>query len=64
MGRRSWMEDVKVTVEVGDCLPVYEFEALKEIIKKVALRVLKDMEEGQKEAVTAQGRTVLTNFSN
>ncbi len=53
MGRRSWMEDVKVTVEVGDSLPVYEFEALKEIIKKVALRVLKDMEEGQKEAVTA-----------
>ena len=45
MGRLSWMEDVKVTVEVGDCLPVYEFEALKEIIKNVALRVMKELEE-------------------
>ena len=45
MGRRSWMEDVKVTVEVGDCLRVYEFDALKEIIKNVALRVMKELEE-------------------
>ena len=48
MGRRSWMEDVKVAVEVGDFLPVYEFDALREIIKKVALRVMKELEEEEK----------------
>ena len=48
MGRRSWMEDVKVAVEVGDFLPAYEFEALREIIKKVALRVMKELEEEEK----------------
>ncbi len=48
MGRRSWMEDVKVTVEVGDYLPVYEFDALREIVKNVALRVMEELEEEEK----------------
>jgi hypothetical protein len=41
MGRRSWMEGMKVRVVLGDPLPEYEFEALNELVKKVTLRILK-----------------------
>jgi hypothetical protein len=39
------MDGMRVTVEVGEMLHGYEFEALREIIKKVALRVKREMEE-------------------
>ena len=43
MGRRFWMENAKVTIEVGGRLPGYEFQALREIIMKVALRVKREL---------------------
>jgi hypothetical protein len=44
MGRRSWMEGLSVTVVEGDVLPEHEFEILKDIIRQVALRVLKQQQ--------------------
>jgi hypothetical protein len=45
MGRRSFLDDLKVTVEEGDMRPYHELFALKSIIKKVALRMLEELEE-------------------
>jgi hypothetical protein len=42
MGRRSWIEGKEVRVVMGDPMPEYEFEALKELVKKVTLRILKE----------------------
>ena len=48
MGIRCKLDGLEVTVELGDRLPSYEFYALREIIKKVALRVKREMEEEEK----------------
>ncbi len=45
MGRRCKLDGLEVTVEEGDMLPYHELFALKAIIKKVALRMMKEMEE-------------------
>jgi hypothetical protein len=42
MGRRSWMEGMGVRVVLGDPMPEYELEALRELVKKVTLRILKE----------------------
>jgi hypothetical protein len=42
MGRRSWMEGMGVRVVLGDPMPEYELEALREPVKKVTLRILKE----------------------
>lgn len=42
MGRRSWMEGMEVRVVLGDPMPEYELEALRELVKKVTLRILKE----------------------
>jgi len=45
MGRRSFLDGLRVTVEEGDMLPYHELFALKAIIKKVALRMLEELKE-------------------
>ena len=45
MGRRSFLDGLRVAVEEGDMLPYYELFALKSIIKKVALRMLEELKE-------------------
>ena len=45
MGRRSWMEGMEFRVVLGDPMPEYEFEALRELVKKVTLRILKEKAE-------------------
>jgi hypothetical protein len=48
MDRRSWIEGMKIRVVLGDPMPEYEFEALRELVKKVILRVLKEKIDSQK----------------
>ncbi len=48
MGRRSWMEGMEVRVGLDDPMPEYEFEALRELVKKVTLRILKDQIDSKK----------------
>lgn len=48
MGRRSWIEDMKIRVVLGDPMPEYEFEALRELVKKVTLRILKEKVDSKK----------------
>jgi hypothetical protein len=42
------MEGMEVRVVSGDPMPEYEFEALRELVKKVALRILKEKVESKK----------------
>jgi hypothetical protein len=46
-------DDMVVEVVDGDPMPEWRIEALTKIIKKAALRKLKEMEETTKEAVVA-----------
>lgn len=48
MGRRFWMEGMEVRVVLGDPMPEYEFEALRELVKKVTLRILKEKVDSKK----------------
>jgi hypothetical protein len=48
MGRRSWIEGMKIRVVLGDPMPEYEFEALRELVKKVTLRILKEKVDSKK----------------
>jgi len=48
MGRRSWMEGMEVRVVAGDPMPEYELEALRELVKKVTLRILKEKVDSKK----------------
>jgi len=51
MARRSRLDGLRVTVEEGDMLPYHELFALKSIIKKVALRMMKELEEEEKSKI-------------
>lgn len=51
MARRSRLDGFRVTVEEGDMLPYHELLALKSIIKKVALRMMKELEEEEKSKI-------------
>ena len=48
MGRRSWIEGKEIRVVLGDPMPEYEFEALKELVKKVAIRILEETVDSKK----------------
>ena len=45
MGHCSFLDGLRVTVEEGDMLPCDEPFALKAIIRKVALPMMKELEE-------------------
>lgn len=42
------MEGMEVRVVLGDPMPEYEYEALRELVKKVTLRILKEKVDSKK----------------